>query len=38
MSSFSARSTKIKTLDQIRHLSYTDPDELRQRLKDVSRQ
>jgi transposase len=34
----SARSTKIKTLNQIRHLSYTAPDQLRQRLKDVSRQ
>ena len=34
----SARSTKIKTLNQIRHLSYTAPDQLRARLKDVSRQ
>jgi transposase len=34
----SARSTKIKTLNQIRHLSYTAPEQLRQRLKDVSRQ
>jgi len=34
----SARSTKIKTLNQIRHLSYTAPDQLRERLKGVSRQ
>lgn len=34
----SARSTKIKTLNQIRHLSYTAPEQLRQRLKGVSRQ
>ena len=34
----SARSVKIKTLNQIRHLSYTAPDQLRARLKDVSRQ
>jgi transposase len=34
----SARSTKIKTLNQIRHLSYTGPDQLRERLKGVSRQ
>ena len=34
----SARSTKIKTLNQIRHLSFTAPEELRQRLKEVSRQ
>jgi len=34
----SARSVKIKTLNQIRHLSYTAPEQLRQRLKDVSRQ
>ena len=34
----SARSTKIKTLNQIRHLSFTAPDELRERLKGVSRQ
>jgi transposase len=33
----SARSVKIKTLNQIRHLSYTAPDQLRERLKDVSR-
>jgi transposase len=34
----SARSTKIKTLNQIRHLSFTAPEDLRARLKDVSRQ
>jgi transposase len=34
----SARSTKIQTLNQIRHLSFTAPDELRQRLAGVSRQ
>jgi len=34
----SARSTKIKTLNQIRHLSFTAPDQLRERLKGVSRQ
>jgi transposase len=34
----SARSTKIKSLNQIRHLSFTAPDELRQRLKGCSRQ
>jgi transposase len=34
----SARSTKIKSLNQIRHLSYTAPDQLRERLKGVSRQ
>jgi transposase len=34
----STRSTKIKTLNQIRHLSFTAPEELRARLKDVSRQ
>jgi transposase len=33
----SARSTKIKTLNQIRHLSFTAPDELRERLKGLSR-
>lgn len=33
----SARSTKIKTLNQIRHLSFTAPDELRERLKGFSR-
>ena len=34
----SGRSTKIKTLNQIRHLGFTAPDELRQRLAGVSRQ
>jgi transposase len=34
----SARSTRIQTLNQIRHLSFTAPDELRQRLAGVSRQ
>jgi transposase len=34
----SARSTKIKTLNQIRHLGFTAPDELRQRLHGCSRQ
>ena len=34
----SARSTKIKTLNQIRHLSYTAPEQLRLRPKEVSRQ
>jgi len=34
----SARSAKIMTLNQIRHLSFTAPEELRERLKDVSRQ
>src|ERR687892_703889 len=34
----SARSTKIKTLNQIRHLGFTAPDGLRERLKGVSRQ
>ena len=34
----SAPSAKIKSLNQIRHLSYTAPEQLRQRLKDVSRQ
>jgi transposase len=33
----SARSTKIKSLNQIRHLTFTAPDELRQRLKGCSR-
>jgi transposase len=31
----SARSTKIKTLNQIRHLGFTAPDQLRQRLAGV---
>lgn len=34
----SARSTKIQTLNQIRHLSFTAPEQLRQRLAGVSRQ
>ena len=34
----SARSTKIQALNQIRHLGFTAPDELRQRLAGVSRQ
>jgi transposase len=33
----SARSTKIRTLNQIRHLGFTAPDELRDRLRGVSR-
>ena len=33
----SARDTKIKTMNQIRHLSFTAPDQLRQRLSGVSR-
>jgi transposase len=32
----SARSAKIQTLNQIRHLSFTAPEELRQRLAGVS--
>ncbi len=32
----SARDVRIKTLNQIRHLSFTSPDDLRERLKDVS--
>jgi transposase len=31
----SARDTRIKTLNQIRHLVFTAPDDLRERLKDV---
>jgi transposase len=34
----SARSTRIQALNQIRHVSFTAPDELRQRLAGVSRQ
>jgi transposase len=34
----SARSTKIKSLNQIRHLGFTAPDELRERLKGCSRE
>src|SRR6266581_7472413 len=33
----SARSAKIQALNQIRHLSFTAPEELRQRLAGVSR-
>jgi transposase len=33
----STRSTKIKTLNQIRHLGFTASDELRERLRGVSR-
>jgi transposase len=32
----SAQSTKVKTLNQIRHLSFTAPDELRERLRPLS--
>jgi transposase len=34
----SARLTKIRTLNQIRHLGFTAPDELRQRFQGCSRQ
>jgi transposase len=34
----SSRSTKIQTLNQIRHLGFTAPEELRSRLKGISRQ
>ncbi len=34
----SARDTKIKTLNQIRHLGFTAPEEIRQSLQGVSRQ
>ncbi len=33
----STRSTKIKTLNQIRHLGFTASDELRERFRGVSR-
>jgi hypothetical protein len=33
----SARSTKIKSLNQIRQLTFTAPDGLRERLKSCSR-
>jgi hypothetical protein len=33
----SARSAKIQALNQIRHLSFTAPGQLRQRLAGVSR-
>jgi transposase len=32
----SARDTRIKTMNQIRHLGFTAPDQLRQRLSGVS--
>jgi transposase len=32
----SARSMRIKTLNQIRHLSFTAPDQLRERLRGLS--
>ena len=32
----SARSVRIKTLNQIRHLSFTAPEEIRARYKDIS--
>jgi transposase len=34
----SARSSKIKTLNQIRHLGFTASDDLRERFRGVSRQ
>jgi transposase len=34
----SARDVRIKTLNQIRHLGFTAPDELRERLTGVSRE
>lgn len=33
----SARSTKVKTLNQIRHLGFCAPDQLRQRFQGISR-
>jgi transposase len=33
----SARSTRIKSLNQIRHLGFTAPDDLRDRLRGVTR-
>jgi transposase len=33
----SARSTRIKSMNQIRHLGFTGPDALRERLQGVSR-
>src|SRR5918998_1578742 len=33
----SARSTRIRSLNQIRHLGFTAPDELRERLRGVGR-
>jgi transposase len=32
----SARNVRIKTLNQLRHLGFTAPDELRERLRDIS--
>lgn len=32
----SARSVRIKTINQIRHLSFTAPEEIRARYKDIS--
>ena len=32
----SARSVRIKTLNQIRHLSFTAPEEIRARYKDIT--
>jgi transposase len=34
----SARATRIKTMNQIRHLGFTAPEDLRERLRGVSRQ
>ncbi|MGH9243535.1 MAG: IS110 family transposase [Acidimicrobiales bacterium] len=33
----SAKSTRIKSMNQIRHLGFTAPDELRERLRGVNR-
>lgn len=33
----SAKSTRIRSMNQIRHLGFTAPDELRERLRGVSR-
>src|SRR5206468_8415966 len=33
----STRSTRIKSMNQIRHLGFTAPDELRDRLRGVNR-
>ena len=33
----SARSVRVKTMNQIRHLGFTAPDDLRERLEGVSR-
>ena len=37
MAKRSARDTRIKTLNQIRHLGFTAPEELRERLAGLSR-